>query len=138
MQRTRRRLPVILFTALLLVAGLGIVFVRDQLEPGPGDALEDFLDEWSAGRDRAAAEQTDAPGRAAAALRANRRGLDGASLTAEELELSEDGDRATARVRLRWTVPGIGPWEYEARVPLRKVDGDWRVRWMATVVHPAL
>jgi cell division protein FtsI/penicillin-binding protein 2 len=35
-------------------------------------------------------------------------------------------------------VPGIGPWSYETRVPLRKVDGDWRVRWTPTLVHPAL
>jgi cell division protein FtsI/penicillin-binding protein 2 len=75
---------------------------------------------------------------AGAALVANRAGLDGAKLSAETLELSEDGDRATARVRLRWGVPAIGPWGYDTRVPLRKVDDEWKVHWRVTVVHPRL
>jgi cell division protein FtsI/penicillin-binding protein 2 len=129
---------VVLFTAALLVAGLAIVFVRDSLEPSPREALDPFLEDWSAGRDRQAAAHTDAPRAAAAALAANRRGLDGARLRAEEFELSEEGDRARARVSLTWRVPGIGPYEYATRVPLRKVDGDWKVRWTQTLVHPQL
>jgi cell division protein FtsI/penicillin-binding protein 2 len=136
--RRRRRLPVILFTLALLVAGLAVVLVRDALQPDPADALDPFLADWSAGRDRAAGQRTDAPRAAAAALHANRRGLDGARLDAEAGEVSQDGDRATARVRLRWTVPGIGPWEYETRVPLLEVDGAWRVRWTPALVHREL
>jgi cell division protein FtsI/penicillin-binding protein 2 len=136
--RRRRRLPVILFTLALLVAGLAVVLVRDALQPDPADALDPFLADWSAGRDHAAGKRTDAPRAAAAALHANHRGLDGARLDAEAGEVSQDGDRATARVRLRWTVPGIGPWEYETRVPLLEVDGAWRVRWTPALVHREL
>jgi cell division protein FtsI/penicillin-binding protein 2 len=75
---------------------------------------------------------------AAAALAANRAGLDGARLETETLETSEDGDRARARVRLRWNVPGIGPYAYDVRVPLRKVEDEWNVRWTVTLVHPGL
>jgi cell division protein FtsI/penicillin-binding protein 2 len=137
-RRRRRQLPVVLFAVSLLVAGLAVVFVRDSLEPSPGDALDPFLEEWSAERDRAAAEQTHDPRAAAVALAANRRGLDGARLETETLETSEDGDRARARVRLSWAVPGIGPYEYATSVPLRKDDGDWEVRWTPTIVHPEL
>jgi cell division protein FtsI/penicillin-binding protein 2 len=41
-------------------------------------------------------------------------------------------------VRLRWSVPGIGPWGYDVRVPLRKEGEDWKVRWTPTLVHPRL
>ena len=39
---------------------------------------------------------------------------------------------------MRWNVPGIGPWGYDTRVPLRKVDDEWKVHWRVTVVHPRL
>jgi cell division protein FtsI/penicillin-binding protein 2 len=137
-RRRNRQLPVVLFAAVLLAAGLAIVFVRNAGQPEPSDALDPFLTDWSDGRDRAAARHTDAPRAAAAALAANRAGLDGARLETETLETSEDGDRARARVRLRWNVPGIGPYAYDVRVPLRKVEDDWKVRWTVTLVHPDL
>jgi cell division protein FtsI/penicillin-binding protein 2 len=137
-RRHRRNLPIVVFAVVLLVAGLAIVLVRDSLEPSPEDALDPFLAEWSGGRDRSAAGHTDSPRAAARALAANRRGLDGARLHAEELDMSEDGDRARARVRLRWSVPGVGAYGYETRVPLRKVEGEWKVRWTPALVHPEL
>jgi cell division protein FtsI/penicillin-binding protein 2 len=137
-RRRRRQFPIILFAVVLLIAGLAIVFIREAAEPEPSDALEPFLEDWSAGRDRAAARHTDAPRVAADALAANRAGLDGARLSTETLETSEDGDRARASVRLRWNVPGIGPWGYDVRVPLRKAGDDWKVHWTPTLVHPRL
>ncbi|HEV2874579.1 MAG TPA: penicillin-binding transpeptidase domain-containing protein [Thermoleophilaceae bacterium] len=127
-----------LLLSFLLIAGLGIVILRSPDEPEPEEALDRFLTAWSVGRDRAAARHTDAPGVAAAALVANRAGLDGAKLATETLDTSEDGDRARARVRLRWNVPAIGPWGYDVRVPLRKVEDEWRVRWTVRLVHPGL
>jgi len=122
----------------LAVAAFGVILVREGTEPDPGDAVDEFLSDWSAGRDRAAGGRTDAPRAAAAGLRANRAGLDGARLEAEALDVAEEGDEATARVRLRWDVPGLGPWEYRTRVPLAKDEGDWQVRWTPTLVHPKL
>jgi len=113
-------------------------YLRDAVRAGPDDAVEDFLSDWSAGRDRDAADATDAPGPALRALRANRLGLDGARLTAEALDVSEDGDRAVARARLTWRVPAIGPWSYTTRIRLRRDGDDWTVRWRPQVVHPRL
>ena len=127
-----------LFSLALLAAALGVVMVRDALRADPADTLDAFLSEWEAGHDRRAAGRTDATRAAATELRANRSGLDGARVEAETLDLSEDGDRATARVRLTWAVPGIGPWDYETRIPLVRVAGDWRVRWTPKLVHPRL
>jgi cell division protein FtsI/penicillin-binding protein 2 len=128
----------VLLLVFLLVAGLAIVLARSPDEPEPSEALDPFLTKWSEGRDRAAARHTDAPRVARAALVANRAGLDGARVAAETLDVSEDGERATARVRMRWAVPGIGPWGYDTRVPLRKIDDEWKVHWRVTVVHPKL
>jgi cell division protein FtsI/penicillin-binding protein 2 len=122
----------------LLAAGLAIVFARSSDQPEPSDALDPFLAAWSEGRDRAAARHTDAPRVASAALVANRAGLDGARLSTETLETFENGDRARASVRLRWNVPDIGPWAYDVRVPLRKVDDEWKVHWTVRLVHPGL
>jgi cell division protein FtsI/penicillin-binding protein 2 len=137
-RRRNRHLPVLLFAAVLLAGALAIVIARYSPGPDPSEALDPFLTKWSEGRDRAAARHTDAPRVAGAALVANRAGLDGARLSAETLEVSEDGDRATARVRMRWDVPGIGPWGYDTRVPLREVGDEWKVHWRVTVVHPKL
>jgi cell division protein FtsI/penicillin-binding protein 2 len=137
-KRRNPQLPVIVLLLFLLVAGLAIVLLRSPDEPEPSEALEPFLADWSAGRDRAAGRQTDAPKVAAAALVANRAGLDGAKLSTETLDVSEDGDRARATVRLRWNVPAIGPYAYDVRVPLRKRNDEWQVQWRVTVVHPRL
>lgn len=135
--RSRRLLLVLV--ALALVAGVaGFWFFRAARGPDPADAVEAFLSDWKAGRDSRAAAQTDAPRLAAAALRANRLGLDGARLQAETLELAERGDAAVARVSLRWAVPDIGPFVYETRVPVHKDGDEWRVHWTSTLVHPEL
>lgn len=127
-----------LFAVALLAVALGVVLVRGAESSGPGDALHGFLTDWQAGHDRTAAGRTDAPKSAAAGLSANRRGLDGARLEAESLGFTEQGDRASARVRLRWTVPGIGPWAYVTRIPLRRTQGDWQVHWTPSLVHQRL
>jgi len=109
-------------------------------DDSPAQRLDAFLAAWSRGDDAAAAGVTDAPTRAAAALRANRAGLDGATLTAERAgEVSEAGGSARARVRMRWQVPQIGRFSYTTTVVLRDLPGQgWAVRWAPTVVHPRL
>ena len=134
-----RQLPIALFALGLLLAVAGILLLRGCFGSGPGDAAQTFLEDWSSGADRRAADHTDRPRVAAAALRANRAGLDGARLDAELGEVSERGDTAAvAGVELRWRIPGIGPWSYATRLPLVKQDGDWHVRWTPALVHPRL
>jgi cell division protein FtsI/penicillin-binding protein 2 len=133
-----RRLPIALL-ALAVVAGAAAIWiVRAALRPDPRDPVEAFLSDWEAGHDRTAAARTDAPRAAAAALKANRLGLDGASLDARTLDVSEREDSAEARVRMRWAVPGVGPYSYVTHVPLRKDGGEWRVHWVPALVHPKL
>jgi cell division protein FtsI/penicillin-binding protein 2 len=131
---------VLAFGALALVAGAAavIVFVREAEPPGPDAALDPFVAAWSRGDDRGAAALTDDPSAAAAALAANRRGLDGARVRATVDEVAERDDSARATVRVRWNVPGIGAWTYRTRVALQRRDDDWNVVWAPSVVHPRL
>lgn len=109
-------------------------------EPGPQARLDAFLTEWSRGADRAAAQLTTAPARAAAALRANRAGLDGARLRARRIgEVRERDGVARARVRMSWDVPAIGELDYTTTVALERDElGAWTVRWTPRIVHPRL
>ena len=106
--------------------------------PKPEDTVDAFLSDWSKGDHRGAANETDQPKAALAAFTANRNGLDKAKLDATRDSVEEDGDNATAKVRMEWTVPGIGLFAYGTEVRLRKQDDKWKVRWAPTVVHPDL
>jgi len=126
--------------ALALVAGAAavILFARGAEPPGPREALDPFAAAWTRGDDRGAAALTDDPRAAAAALAADRRGLDGAQVQASVTSVQQRGDTARARLLMRWDVPAIGAWAYHTRVALQRRDGHWKVRWRPTVVHPRL
>ena len=123
---------------LAVVAVVVLLVVPALSGEGPEEAVDAFLSDWSRGDDRAAAQATDQPRAALAAFAANRNGLDRARLSARRRSVSEDGDSATARVRMEWTVPGIARWAYDTRVALGKKDDEWQVRWAPTVIHPDL
>ncbi len=61
----------------MILALTAIVLIRPS-KASPAEQLDGFLADWSRGADATAARATDAPVNAAAALRANRAGLDGA------------------------------------------------------------
>jgi hypothetical protein len=115
--------------AILLLAGGG---------PPASDAAEAFARAWSRGDDDGAARLTNAPERALAALQANRRGLDGATVRADVIGVAERDETAVAQVAVRWDVPVIGQWGYRTRIRLDRGDGGWTVRWARQVVHPRL
>ena len=102
------------------------------------DTADVFAQRWSSGNDASAARVTDDPKAAAAALKANRAGLDGAKLKATLGDVKESGDSATATLSLRWQVPRIGGWRYDSKLRLRRSGDEWQVRWSPTLVHPKL
>jgi cell division protein FtsI/penicillin-binding protein 2 len=48
------------------------------------------------------------------------------------------GGRASARLRVTWTLDGGRPWTYETTAELAQSGGRWAVVWAPTLVHPAL
>jgi cell division protein FtsI/penicillin-binding protein 2 len=131
-----------LVAAVSLLAAVAIagVLVAAMLGRASGAerAVERYRDAWSRGDDAAAARVTSRPAEAGRALRASRRGLDGARVAARIVGLKEDGDRAGARLRVTWRVPRYGRFSYDARLQLRR-DGDrWVIVWRPAMLHPEL
>ena len=140
MEHPRRR--ALLGVAIVAVAALAVAAVSaitlGVFREDPEEAIERYARAWSRGDDRAAARETDRPAEALDALSGSRRGLDRAAVRAVVEQVEEDGDTAEALLRVSWRVPGIGPFAYDARVPLRRTDDGWKVRWRAQNVHPRL
>ena len=126
--------------ALAIVVGAVafVVFGGPGKSPGPRSALDPYLMAWARGDDRGAAQLTDEPRAAAAALVASRRGLDGARVRASVGDVRRQDDTAEADVRVSWDVPGIGPWSYDATIALARDDGKWRIDWTPADIHPRL
>jgi cell division protein FtsI/penicillin-binding protein 2 len=102
-------------------------------------AVERFDADWAKGLDTAAAAQTNHPVLAAGALVANRKGLDGASITATVIAIQETKITATARLSLTWKVAEYGAWTYRTTMRLRRLASErWIVLWSPTLVHPGL
>jgi cell division protein FtsI/penicillin-binding protein 2 len=135
----RGAVVLVLLAGIALVGGLAyVLFLRDT-GPTARDVLADFAATWSRGDDAGAARATTAAPVAVKALRANRRGLDGAKLRASVLSVREDGDRAQARLRLSWRVPQFGAFAYDTSASLRRDDeAGWQVVWSPKLVHPVL
>jgi cell division protein FtsI/penicillin-binding protein 2 len=143
-QGTSPRARIVALSALglgvvLILVLTAIVLIGGGSDP-PSTRLDAFLAAWRRGDDDAAARLTDSPVKAAAALSANRAGLDGATLQVETAgDVTEQGDSARAPVRMTWQVPAIGAFSYTTQVDLRKLGSDgWTVHWAPTVVHPRL
>ena len=123
-----------------IAAGAAILLLgRDDSDARARAALDRFAATWSGGRDAAAAALTDAPATARRALSANRQGLDGARVAVRPVAFRRDGDTVSARLRIRWDVPGIGPWSAETRVTARRGQDDrWIVHYAPTLIDPRL
>ena len=116
-RRARGAVVAALLAAIVLVAGGAYLLLARDDGPTARDALSAFAASWSRGDDRGAAAATTQPAVAAKALVANRRGLDGARLSASVIGVTEKGDDATARLRLAWQVPQVGRFAYTTRAP---------------------
>ena len=134
---TRARISALAAIAAVVLAGAFVAYRALSVE-APDETAERFVERWSAGDDAAAARLTDDPRAATAALKANRQGLDGATVRATLGDVEESGDSATAALSLRWRIPGIGRWGYDSKLRLRRSGDEWQVRWAPTVVHPKL
>ena len=123
--------------ALVAAAAAVILFVRGAEPPGPEEALDPFVAAWTRGDDRGAAAFTTDPRAAAAALAANRRGLDGARVQASvgrrRGRRQRPRDRAHALGRARYRRVEL-PHAGRAAAPRRALEGPLA----PALVHPRL
>src|SRR4051794_33556602 len=137
---TSRRIAAI--TALLIpILALGaflLVRASDDSEAKSRAAVDTFAAVWSRGDDAGAGALTDSPN-AAAALKTNRNGLDGAKVSVTPGALTVKDGRATGRMRVEWQVPAIGAYAYTAPVTaIKGKDGRWVVHYDPRTIHPRL
>lgn len=52
--------------------------------------------------------------------------------------VSTEDDTTTARLSVRWTLPGGRAWTYETTLPLAQLSGRWLPDWKPQVIHPKL
>ncbi|MDT6986508.1 penicillin-binding transpeptidase domain-containing protein [Streptomyces lusitanus] len=123
-------------------AGLGPFAGESGPDPEAVAEARAFLADWAAGRLPAAAARTTRPDRAEEVLSSFTSGLDidRPVLTAgKPVEDEESGGHAvTVPYTARMPVTGLGTWTYGAELPLRERDGEWKVDWRLSLVHPRL
>ncbi|MCO8275516.1 penicillin-binding transpeptidase domain-containing protein [Actinoplanes sp. TRM 88003] len=140
LDRSARRAPAILLTAMMLGAGVAACG-----SDGAGGALDDFLDAW---HDRKLSEVdfVDSAGKPieAAAVEAELTELAG-GMPLETLRMTragdirETGDDAVGAVKVGWTLAAAGPWSYESAVRLTaRGEGGWKVIWEPAIVQKEL
>lgn len=109
-------------------------------EPSALPTVRDFLVAWQAGHYADAAKQTDGDRKAvAAALRALPSQLDLASLHLSLGPLRQNGDDAVSQFEVRIDLGDNGPpWDYRGQMHLRRRNGEWKVVWSPSIIHPQL
>ncbi|MGX7829418.1 penicillin-binding transpeptidase domain-containing protein [Actinokineospora sp. 24-640] len=50
----------------------------------------------------------------------------------------ESGETAGARAEVTWTLAAARTWTYAVEVALARADGQWKVLWNPTLVHPKM
>ncbi|MEU6039665.1 penicillin-binding transpeptidase domain-containing protein [Actinomadura sp. NPDC047616] len=138
------------------VAGCGLLVASVTsgcfAEPSAMPTVRDFLIAWEVGNYKAAARKTTGADRNAVAAQLGqlRRQLDAASLRlglglpvqpggTPAKAITKNGDNAVARFAVKIDLGENGqPWTYEGRMRLRRVDGDWKVIWDPSIIHPRL
>ncbi|MCW2905030.1 MAG: domain protein transpeptidase [Streptosporangiaceae bacterium] len=122
--------------AMLVASGTSACFAEPSVLP----TVRDFLIAWQVGAYHAAAKRTTGdPAVVEAALAQLRGQLDAASLRLRMGQIRKQGDQATARFEVKVDLGENGePWQYLGQMNLRRVNGDWKIVWSPTIIHPSL
>ncbi|WP_433353463.1 penicillin-binding transpeptidase domain-containing protein [Microtetraspora malaysiensis] len=109
-------------------------------EPSPLDAVRDFLVGWQSGDYAGAARRADGdPAVVRRALEDVGVQLDAASFRFSLKGVKRDGDSAKAEYHAEVDLGENNPlWEYDSTLPLHRVDGQWKIQWSPSVIHPEL
>lgn len=105
---------------------------------GPAPAAAQFFDDLGRGDTGAAAQLSDRPAEAHAALNEAWSGLQAEHLTAEILGSRYTQDTGSVNYRFTWELPKKRTWTYNGVLNLVRDEGTWRVRWTASALHPKL
>jgi hypothetical protein len=105
---------------------------------GPEPVAEAFLAALARGDTGAAAELSDRPTDARAALNEAWKGLQATKLDATMLGSKFVEDTGSITYRYTWHLPKNRIWTYDGQLNMLRDEGRWEVRWSATGLHPNL
>jgi cell division protein FtsI/penicillin-binding protein 2 len=138
-----RRLVAVLASTMLVAAGLAGCSAAD--DDGPEQVVDAFLSGWPTGEFgaigflNASGQRMPATEAAEELLSLAGELADTPPVAKRDGDVEGEGDIATARVTLDWTLPGGAHWVYPTTVRLRRgPDGGWQVVWEPAVVHEKL
>ncbi|GAA4062358.1 penicillin-binding transpeptidase domain-containing protein [Nonomuraea soli] len=138
MKRSSRIKRTLSATAVLALASMTLTACFE--EPSPHEAIRDFLVGWKQEQYDLAAARTDAdPKIVAKALSDAKLDLDANSFEFKINSVKRSGDQAKADFTAEVDLGENNPlWVYDGALPLRVVDGRWKVHWSPSVLHPKL
>ena len=126
-------------TATVAVAVLGIGLTACTPRPdGPAPAAERFFAALATGDTTGAAQFTDKPEEARAALNDAWSGLQADHLAAQITGAKYTEDIGSVNYRYTWHLPKDRTWTYDGQLNMVRDEGQWEVRWAATGLHPKL
>jgi len=129
------------FVSAVACLGLAAALTAPGCTPrpdGPGPAAERFFAALATGDTATAAQLTDDPSDARAALNAAWAGLQATHLDARVLGAKYTEDTGAVAYRYTWHLPKNRTWTYEGQLKMARDEGRWQIRWTATGLHPKL
>ena len=126
-----------LVSALALVAA-GALSACTPRPDGPAPAAAQFFADLGRGDTGAAAQLSDLPTEAHAALNEAWSGLQATHLDAKILGSRHTEDTGSVNYRFTWELPKKRTWTYDGVLNLIRDEGKWRIRWVASALHPKL
>jgi len=127
-----------LLTVAVVVGAGGLLSACTPRPLGPEPTAQAFFAALAKGDTAAAAELSDRPADARAALNQAWSGLQATGLDAVVLSSKYAEDTGSVAYRYTWHLPKNRIWTYDGQLNMLRDEGKWEVRWSATGLHPNL
>ena len=135
---TASRAVSLVTVAAVVATTLGFVTACTPKPNGPEPIAEKFFAALATGDTAAAAELSDKPADARAALNEAWAGLQAVRLDAQIVGSKYAEDTGSVTYRYTWHLPKNRTWTYDGQLNMIRDEGRWEVRWSATGLHPRL
>ncbi|HWW52904.1 MAG TPA: penicillin-binding transpeptidase domain-containing protein [Acidimicrobiales bacterium] len=135
----RRLIAAVAACAVVGIAAVLAVVLTRSSPTGPRPAATAYLAAWTRGDVNAMVALVDqAPPGLAATYQQEGRDVHQLSARYSLSEVHASGASARATFAAHVDVGGLGPWDYQGALDLRRVSGRWLVAWSPASIHPSL
>lgn len=134
------------YSTLKTMVSLGIsvcLFSGTLVACTPKPALADptakaFLADLADSNFSAAGARTDNSEKVSSVLESSWKGLQAERLRAEITSVDTKDTIATAKYTMTWDLPRDRTFSYETSMTLNRINGEWKIRWQPSALHPRL